>query len=118
MTGLPVPRAEVEGITEYELPNGLRVLLLPDPTTANLTVNVTYRVGARHEALGQSGLAHLLEHLQFKGTTRFPQIAQTIRDWGGSFNGTTSADRTNYYATLPAGPETLRRILRPSVRWC
>lgn len=111
MTGLPVPRAEVEGITEYELPNGLRVLLLPDPTTANLTVNVTYRVGARHEALGQSGLAHLLEHLQFKGTTRFPQIAQTIRDWGGSFNGTTSADRTNYYATLPAGPETLRRIL-------
>lgn len=111
MTSLPSPHAVVEGISEYRLPNGLRVLLFPDPSTATVTVNITYLVGSRHEAMGQSGLAHLLEHLQFKGTPRYPQVAQTIRDWGGNFNGTTSVDRTNYYATLPAGLDSLQRIL-------
>src|SRR5689334_1552140 len=60
--------ASVEGITEYRLPNGLRVLLFPDQSKPTVTVNVTYMVGSRHEGYGETGMAHLLEHMQFKGT--------------------------------------------------
>ena len=62
----------VEGITEYRLANGLQVLLVPDDSKPTTTVNVTYRVGSRHENYGETGMAHLLEHLLFKGTPRFP----------------------------------------------
>src|SRR5690606_17797215 len=58
----------VEGISEYQLPNGLRVLLFPDASRQSTTVNITYFVGSRHESYGESGMAHLLEHLVFKGT--------------------------------------------------
>ena len=59
---------QVEGITEYRLPNSLQLLLVPDDTKPSTTVNVTYRVGSRHENYGETGMAHLLEHLIFKGT--------------------------------------------------
>ena len=59
---------QVEGITEYRLENGLQILLVPDATKPSTTVNVTYRVGSRHENYGETGMAHLLEHLIFKGT--------------------------------------------------
>src|SRR5688572_30558730 len=55
----------VEGITEYRLANGLRVLLFPDPSKQTITVNITYLVGSRHENYGETGMAHLLEHLVF-----------------------------------------------------
>jgi zinc protease len=58
----------VEGISEYSLPNGLRVLLFPDPSNAKLTVNMTYMVGSRHEGYGETGMAHLLEHILFLKT--------------------------------------------------
>ncbi|MEP7039782.1 MAG: insulinase family protein, partial [Acidobacteriota bacterium] len=58
----------VEGITEYRLANGLKVLLFPDPTKQTATVNMTYLVGSRHENYGETGMAHLLEHMVFKGT--------------------------------------------------
>ena len=58
---------EVEGIREYRLPNGLRVLLAPDASKPTTTLNITYRVGSRHENYGETGMAHLLEHLVFKG---------------------------------------------------
>ena len=58
----------VEGITEYRLANGLKVLLFPDASKPTVTVNVTYMVGSRHENYGETGMAHLLEHLMFKGT--------------------------------------------------
>ncbi len=60
------------GITEYNLANGLKVLLLPDPSQDTITVNVTYLVGSRHESYGERGMAHLLEHLLFKGTPKIP----------------------------------------------
>src|SRR3972149_5458929 len=60
--------ASVEGITEYRLANGLRVLLFPDPSKQTSTVNITYLVGSRHEGYGETGMAHLLEHLLFKGS--------------------------------------------------
>ena len=63
----------VEGITEYRLPNGLQVLLIPDDAKPTTTVNLTYRVGSRHENYGETGMAHLLEHMLFKGSPRHPQ---------------------------------------------
>ena len=70
----PVRVASVEGITEYRLANGLRVLLFPDPTKPTITVNITYLVGSRHENYGETGMAHLLEHMLFKGTQKHPNV--------------------------------------------
>ena len=99
--------ASVEGITEYRLPNGLRVLLFPDPSKPTATVNITYLVGSRHEGYGESGMAHLLEHLVFRGTPRHPHITQELAAHGASPNGTTGLDRTNYFETFPATAENL-----------
>ena len=101
----------VEGITEYRLANGLRVLLFPDPSKSTITVNVTYLVGSRHEGYGESGMAHLLEHLVFKGTPRFPNIPQELTARGARPNGTTWYDRTNYFETFAATDDNLRWAL-------
>jgi zinc protease len=97
----------VEGITEYTLPNGLRVLLFPDPSKPLVTVNCTIFVGSRHEGYGETGMAHLLEHMVFKGTPTFPDVPKALRDHGARFNGTTWVDRTNYFETMPATDENL-----------
>ncbi|MCC6459089.1 MAG: insulinase family protein, partial [Saprospiraceae bacterium] len=101
----------VEGITEYSLPNGLRVLLFPDPSKPIITVNITYKVGSRHENYGETGMAHLLEHLVFKGTPRHSNIPQELTEHGARPNGTTWLDRTNYYETFDATEENLRWAL-------
>jgi zinc protease len=101
----------VEGITEYRLENGLRVLLFPDQTKQTITVNMTYLVGSRHENYGETGMAHLLEHLVFKGTPRHPNIPQELTQHGARPNGTTNADRTNYFETFAATDENLNWAL-------
>jgi zinc protease len=101
----------VEGIQEYRLQNGLRVLLFPDPSKSNITVNITYMVGSRHEDYGETGMAHLLEHLLFKGSTNHPDIPKELKDHGSRPNGTTSFDRTNYYETFRATDENLQWAL-------
>ncbi len=102
----------VEGITEYELEdNGLRILLFPDPSKPTITVNVTYLVGSRHEAYGETGMAHLLEHMVFKGTPDHPDIPQELTEHGARPNGTTWYDRTNYFETFSATEENLRWAL-------
>ncbi len=101
----------VEGISEYRLENGLRVLLFAEPTKANVTVNITYMVGSRHEDYGETGMAHLLEHLLFKGSTKFPNILQSFGEHGASWNGTTDFDRTNYFETVQASDENLQWAL-------
>lgn len=101
----------VEGITEYTLPNGLRVLLFPDPSRPIITVNITYKVGSRHENYGETGMAHLLEHLVFKGTPKHPNIPQELTERGARANGTTWFDRTNYYETFTATEDNLRWAL-------
>lgn len=105
----PMPQKviSVEGVTEYLLENGARVLLFPDPSRPTLTVNMTVLVGSRHEGYGEAGMAHLLEHMVFKGTPAFPDVPRALRDHGASFNGTTNEDRTNYFETLPATDENL-----------
>jgi zinc protease len=102
----------VEGITEYRLSNGLRVLLFPDPSKQTITVNVTYLVGSKHENYGETGMAHLLEHLLFKGSKNHPNISDEITERGADANGTTWTDRTNYYETLPATDANLEWALR------
>src|SRR5690349_15849853 len=97
-----VKKASVGGITEYQYPNGLRVLLYPNPANPKLTINVTYLVGSRHEGYGESGMAHLLEHLNFIETTNGRKIKDEIVGRGASWNGTTSDDRTNYFETVTA----------------
>lgn len=98
----------VEGITEYRLENGTKVLLFPDPSKPQVTVNMTVFVGSRHEGYGEAGMAHLLEHMLFKGTPNNPKIPKILQDRGADFNGTTWLDRTNYYETLPASDENLK----------
>ena len=71
MNELPTPYVTVEGITEYRLANGLKVVLYPDASKPTATVNMTYLVGSRQENYGETGMAHLLEHLMFKGTESF-----------------------------------------------
>ena len=101
----------VEGITEYRLANGLRVLLAPDASKPTTTVNITYLVGSRHENYGETGMAHLLEHMVFKGTPTRGNIMTELGKRGMDFNGTTFMDRTNYYETFPASVENLQWAL-------
>ena len=103
----PVKVASIEGVTEYRLANGARVLLYPEASRPTVTVNLTVLVGSRHEGYGESGMAHLLEHMVFKGTPYHPNIPKALRDHGASFNGTTNSDRTNYFETMPATDENL-----------
>ena len=97
----------VEGITEYALPNGLHILTLPDASKPTTTVNLTIKVGSRLENYGETGMAHLLEHLMFKGTPKVPDPKKAMSDRGLSWNGTTSDDRTNYFASMAENPEHL-----------
>ena len=115
----PVPPAKggivtgpsIEGISEYTLPNGLRVLLFPDTTKPTVTVNLVYGVGSVNENYGETGMAHLLEHLQFKGTPTQSDISGEMKKRGIDFNATTSLDRTNYFSSFPANDDTLAWVL-------
>jgi zinc protease len=107
----PVKVTTVEGITEYRLQNGLRVLLFPDQSKQTITVNITYMVGSKHENYGETGMAHLLEHLVFKGTPKHTNIPQELTEHGARPNGTTWLDRTNYFETFNATEENLKWAL-------
>lgn len=104
-------KSSVAGITEYGFPNGLRVLLYPDTSSPKITVNVAYLVGSRHEGYGESGMAHLLEHMNFILTTGGRHVKDELVAHGASWNGTTSFDRTNYYETFTATDENLKWAL-------
>jgi zinc protease len=108
----PVKIASVEGITAYRLDNGLQVLLFPDPSRPKVTVNLTVFVGSRHEGYGETGMAHLLEHMVFKGTPDHPDIPGAMKERGAQFNGSTSSDRTNYFETLSASDENLEFAIK------
>ena len=109
--GAPRKVTEVEGVSEYRLDNGLRVLLVPDASADTVTVHMTYLVGSRHEGYGEKGMAHLLEHMLFKGSTKHPDVKQEFARRGARWNGTTSHDRTNYFETLPATGDNLEWAL-------
>ena len=98
----------VEGITEYRLANGLRFILFPDPSKPTATVNITYLVGSRHENYGETGMAHLLEHLIFKGSKNHPNPDAEFNKRGFQNNGSTWLDRTNYFSTFQASDDNLK----------
>jgi zinc protease len=108
----PQKVATVEGVTEYRLANGARVLLFPEASRPTITANMTVLVGSRHEGYGETGMAHLLEHMVFKGTPTFRDVPKALRDHGANFNGTTNVDRTNYFETLPATDENLEFAIK------
>jgi len=93
-----------QGIERLTLENGLRLVLAPDNSAKTVAVSVTYGVGSRDEGPGQSGFAHLFEHMMFQGSEHVAkgQHFTFISERGGSLNGTTSADRTNYFEVLPS----------------
>jgi len=97
----------LEGVSEYRLDNGLKVVLLPDPSQDTITTNIVYLVGSRNEGYGEAGMAHLLEHMLFKGTAKIPNQKAELISRGARFNGTTSFDRTNYFQTFPAQGDNL-----------
>src|SRR5471032_2266874 len=105
--GLPAQVREVEGVHEYRLANGLQVLLIPDASKPTVTVNVTYRVGSRLEGYGETGMAHLLEHLMFKSTKNIANVGAELSKRGMGFDGSTNSDRTNYHETFPSDPAQL-----------
>ncbi|WNC69688.1 pitrilysin family protein [Thalassotalea nanhaiensis] len=97
----------VEGIEEYTLENGLKVLLYPDASQPKTLVNVTYRVGSLHENYGETGMAHLLEHMLFKGSTNYQNIDKEFKKRGMGKNASTWLDRTNYFETFDANEDSL-----------
>lgn len=99
--------ATVEGITEYKLENGMKILLFKDDSKPTITVSLTYLVGSRHENYGETGMAHLLEHLLFKGTPKHPDIIGEMNKRGALNNASTSYDMTNYFEIIPATNENL-----------
>ncbi len=101
----------VEGITAYRLANGLEVLTVPDDSKPTTTVNLTLKVGSRHERYGETGMAHLLEHLLFKGTPTHREVWSEFTKRGLAANGSTWYDRTNYFASFSANDDNLRWYL-------
>jgi len=101
----------VEGITQYTLSNGLTVLLFPDASAAKTTVNLTYLVGSRHENYGETGMAHLLEHMLFKGTPTSGDQKSELNKRGMRFNASTWYDRTNYFESFNASSADLQWAL-------
>ena len=98
---------EENGIAEYKLANGLKILLVENRVAPVATMMVLYRVGSRNEATGHTGATHILEHMLFKGTPTFnkannTQIAGSLQRIGAAFNATTWYDRTNYFETVPS----------------
>lgn len=108
MNELPTPFVTVEGITEYRLPNGLRVVLYPDASKPTATVNMTYLVGSRQENYGETGMAHLLEHLMFKGSKNYPNPTAEFTRRGFRMNGSTWLDRTNYFVSFNATDDNMK----------
>ena len=112
----PEKIVSIEGITEYRYKNGLRFLSYPDPSSPTVTVNMTVLVGSRHEGYGETGMAHLLEHMLFKGSKLYPtskDLDAAIQAHGAvDYNATTWTDRTNYYETLPGNDKNLEFALK------
>ena len=89
---------------KFILDNGLEVVLYPDKTLPLVSVNIWYKVGSANEKNGKTGFAHLFEHMMFQGSRNVPKEMhfRYIQEAGGSLNGSTSFDRTNYYQTVPS----------------
>src|SRR3954452_19936436 len=111
-TPAPGSRLEVP-FTQFDLPNGLHVILHEDHTVPLLTVNVWYHVGSAREKLGRTGFAHLFEHLMFMGSknAKYGDFDRLLEAAGGTNNASTTEDRTNYYIDVPSNALDLALFL-------
>ncbi len=100
------------GVQAYQLDNGLQLLLMPVADHPVTRVTVTYRVGSRHEGPGEAGMAHLLEHMTFRGTRQLSDLAGELNRLAVTYNGSTSSERTNYFGAFKPGPALLRQVLQ------
>lgn len=107
----PLEAGEVSDVLAYSLPNGLKVFLYPDRSKPEFTVNIVYKTGSRHENTDEYGMAHLLEHMLFKGTAQHPEIWKALEARGARFNASTNTDRTSYHETLPEALDNLEFAL-------
>jgi len=106
-TGIPAPRGNGAlppiAYTEFALPNGLRVILHEDHSTPIVAVNVWYHVGSKNERPGKTGYAHLFEHMMFQGSKSYDDdYFKALQEVGGTLNGSTNTDRTNYWEVVPS----------------
>jgi len=101
----------VEGVHSYALANGLQLLLVPEASQPKVTVRVVYKVGSRHEGAGETGMAHLLEHILFRGSRRHRDMLAELAQHGAESNAETDVDATAYYETLLSTPENLQFAL-------
>jgi zinc protease len=101
-SGAPA-RAEQVQVSDFKLPNGLQVIVIPDHRTPVVTHMIYYKVGSADEPPGKSGIAHFLEHLMFKGTAKNPagRFSKTLATIGGQENAFTTADYTGYFQRVP-----------------
>ena len=113
----PVHVVSIQNVHEYKLPNGLQILLVPDDSKPVATVNITYRVGSRHEGMGETGSAHLLEHMLFKASGTFDKPWESMRALGLRYNGTTTADRTNYFASFASNDDLAAQRMDFMLGW-
>ena len=104
--------AQAAGFTSYVLPNGFRIILAAFPSAANARIELVVKTGSKLEGYGETGMAHLLEHMLFKSAGQRADLKSDLTALGAVWNGTTSADRTNYFETVAAEPEKIDAAIR------
>lgn len=113
-TEAAVPKAEAEagGFASYRLANGFKIILAPFPSAASVRVELLVKTGSKQEGYGETGMAHLLEHMLFKSAGPRADLKRDLTALGATWNGTTSTDRTNYFEVVAAEPEKVDEVLR------
>ena len=104
--------AQAGGFSSYLLANGFKIILVPFPSAANVRVELLVKSGSKQEGYGETGMAHLLEHMLFKSAGKRSDLKSDLTRLGASWNGTTNADRTNYFETVAAEPEKVDEAIR------
>jgi zinc protease len=94
------------------LSNGFKIILIPFPSASNTRVELLVKSGSKFEGYGETGMAHLLEHMLFKGAGNRKNIKDDLTKLGASYNGTTTADRTNYFETVDPDPKKIDDLIR------
>jgi len=104
--------AQTAGFSSYVLPNGFKIILVPYPSAANARVELLVKTGSKLEGYGETGMAHLLEHMLFKGAGKRANLKSDLTALGASWNGTTTTDRTNFFETVAAEPGKIDEVIR------
>jgi zinc protease len=111
-TNLASLDAQAAGFSSYVLPNGFKIILAAYPSAANARIELVVKTGSKLEGYGETGMAHLLEHMLFKSAGKRADLKSDLTALGAKWNGTTSDDRTNYFETVAAEPEKIDEVIR------